>query len=678
MRGITGLGTPIAILALVALPFAVRASEDGGTQSPFATGAGNRALAMGGAYTALADDPSAPGWNPAGLGRLDRRALQAARASLYGLDTTEEYASFGWPSWRWGAVALAVRRLGTEAIERRDDRNLLLGEFDASEMEIGLAWGRTVGEAWCLGGGVKVARQEIDGRSDNGFGADLGVLVRPGPALGYDSAWLRRMTVGLSARNVIAPSIRLDEASVSEPTEVRAGVAYVQELPGGRSLQMAADVATAHHVGASLRAGLELSPHPLLALRGGWNGRGLTAGAGIRWRDNSFDYVLEDNPIEVVHRFGVTLAFGPTVADSRAAARAAEEAEFGRRLDEIFATREEARFRELLERGRGLLAEQRLDEAADAAASARALHPDDPRPRALEAACLAAQAAQRHLGGELADALILYGRALVLTPEDADIAGAAQRCREESDLRQERTVRIRGLYGEALDAFAAGDLLRARERLQAMREIAPEDADGQTLLVRTEAAIVTRVAELVQQARQATTDGRFREAEDRLAAARSLDASDSALGAATERLRRAVREAESRATSLAAATDSSGTPKAGGPTVAAPTLSRKKQREIADLYLRGVEAAQGGRSEDAIRYWELVWGSDPAYESVAEFLKREYLLRGLDSFSHGALDEAIRTWEKAREVDPTDERTQGYLARAREQRDRSRQILGDR
>ena len=107
----------------------------------------------------------------------------------------------------------------------------------------------------------------------------------------------------------------------------------------------------------------------------------------------------------------------------------------------------------------------------------------------------------------------------------------------------------------------------------------------------------------------------------------------------------------------------------------APALSRKRQREIADLYRRGIEAIEAERPDDAVRYWELVWSASPEYENVAEFLKREYLLRGLEAFSHGRFDEAILVWEKARDVDPTDQRTLGYLSRAQEQLARSREIL---
>jgi len=52
-------------------------------------------------------------------------------------------------------------------------------------------------------------------------------------------------------------------------------------------------------------------------------------------------------------------------------------------------------------------------------------------------------------------------------------------------------------------------------------------------------------------------------------------------------------------------------------------------------------------------------------------------MRGLESFSRGDLQRAVAQWEKALEVDPTDERTVGYLARAREQLARAREILGE-
>ena len=46
-------------------------------------GAGARPTAMGGAYTALADDANALYWNPAGLVRLEKREFSASHAEMF-------------------------------------------------------------------------------------------------------------------------------------------------------------------------------------------------------------------------------------------------------------------------------------------------------------------------------------------------------------------------------------------------------------------------------------------------------------------------------------------------------------------------------------------------------------------------------------------------------------------
>ena len=66
----------------------------------------------------------------------------------------------------------------------------------------------------------------------------------------------------------------------------------------------------------------------------------------------------------------------------------------------------------------------------------------------------------------------------------------------------------------------------------------------------------------------------------------------------------------------------------------------------------------------------------PDYREVAGYLKREYLTRGMEAFAAGRLDDAMAQWERVLRIDPTDERARGYMARAQEQRARSREILG--
>jgi tetratricopeptide (TPR) repeat protein len=107
-------------------------------------------------------------------------------------------------------------------------------------------------------------------------------------------------------------------------------------------------------------------------------------------------------------------------------------------------------------------------------------------------------------------------------------------------------------------------------------------------------------------------------------------------------------------------------------------LSDDQRREAERLYTRGVAAMKDNRTEEAIRYFELVWSIDPRHKGAVEYLKREYLMRGMEFFADGRLAEAVAVWEEALRVDPDDKRVHGYLTRAREQMERTKQILGSR
>lgn len=670
-----------ASAALAGTPFPTASAEeaDGGTESVFANGAGNRALALGGAFTAVADDATAPAWNPAGLARLERQEFVASHASLYGLDVTEQHASLAWPSWRWGTGAVSVRRIGVDAIERRDPRNQRLDDFNNSDLEVALAYGRKVGAAWHLGATAKMHRQSIAGFSDMGIGLDLGVLVEPGLALGREGSWARRLTMGLAVLNAVPPTIRLDRADVADPVSLRVGTAYRTPLLSQGWILAAADLEKAADTAVDPHFGLEIAPHPLLALRAGWNGDHFTAGTGLSWNLYRFDYVYEDNPIDPVHRFGVSIAFGATTAEAHAAARDADEESFRRRLEASFDRRRDERVTELLAHGRELLEDDRLDEVGPVVETIRALAPDDRRVASLEADLFARRAGTAEGAEEFTQAAILWSRVLAVHPDDLEAAAGRDRCRLESDRRAERTARIRELFATALDAFAAGDFPAARTHLEEILQLAPGDTEAQDMLARTESALASRVSSLLEQASRALDRGDTIAAADALTEARSLDPTAGGLAALESRRDRIERDRRLAATAARVKRVVAPTPAtdAPAPAVKPPALSRKKQRELADLYRNGMEAMREERPDDALRYWELVWMADPGYQNVAEFLKREYLLRGLESFSRGGLDEAIRLWEKARDVDPADEKTLGYLSRAREQLSRSNEILGE-
>ncbi len=90
-------------------------------------GAGARALAMGGAFTGVADDASAEYWNPAALAFLDEYQFQTMYAPL-SLGTKLYDLSFVAPLGpRWGAVGVSDFLLRSDGFQGRDDLNLVSG-----------------------------------------------------------------------------------------------------------------------------------------------------------------------------------------------------------------------------------------------------------------------------------------------------------------------------------------------------------------------------------------------------------------------------------------------------------------------------------------------------------------------------------------------------------------------
>ncbi len=649
-------------LSTVAPAMIAEAAEDGGTRSIFASGAGNRALALGGAFVGLADDASAMVWNPAGLGIRQRLEVQATYAGYTDLGSQQDFVSIVLPSWRWGAAGLSILHYGIDGIERRDERNVLLsGDLSDSQTEIALGFGRSLSEALSVGGTVKLQRQSLAGFSASGLGLDAGVLVRAGALLRSRSEWVNRLTWGLSVRNLVQPSLRLDQESVPDPAVFRAGFGFRSPAPGGRSAVILLDLEKSAGVATRLHAGLEFQVHSLLGLRAGLNSGRLSAGTAVAWRGFSVDYTFEDADVTGVHRFGISRALGLTVSEQREAASQEREADLQARLDDAFQKRQAKQVEDLLARVAASQSRGEHEEALDLLETIELLYPGQPDLPALQASSLRGRGAKLEEVSDFAAAALAYSRALAIAPGDSIAAAGLRRCREASDRRAARSETIRRRFAEASDAFAADSLRKARIGFAGILAVDPKDAEAALMLRRTEQAIAGRVAGLLKQARQSIDARLLDDAEHLLTEARNLDPQEEGI--------REVASSLSRAR----------TAKAGTAVVKSekPPPTAAQDREVEDLYRGGQIAMQERRMDDALRYWELVWSMRPGYKSVDEFLKREYLMRGMEFFASGKLEDAVGSWQRVLEVDPKDSRAAGYIARARTQLARTREILGE-
>jgi long-subunit fatty acid transport protein len=145
------------------------------------TGAGPRAAGMGGAFSALADDASAPFWNPAGLVRSQGQGLLA---SLQPLSLDRRQASLAYALNVRGELAfgLAWQHVRAGELVARAGDGAPLGGIEDGENAYQVAVARALGKRAALGLGLKVLRHAIDtpqtGRSTGrGSGFDLGVQV---------------------------------------------------------------------------------------------------------------------------------------------------------------------------------------------------------------------------------------------------------------------------------------------------------------------------------------------------------------------------------------------------------------------------------------------------------------------------------------------------------------------
>lgn len=638
----------ILLLALLLSAVSALAVDDGGGRSVFATGAGNRALGMGGAFGAVADDASAVIYNPAGLGRVQSKGFQATQTTLFGLGFNEQYASFVLPHWKYGTASLTWRRFGVDGIEQRDDRGFLLDDnLEDSETELSLGYGHAFLDGdLSLGGSLKFQRQSLAGYYGNGVGLDLGIWARPLTLVGVESGLARNLAAGFSVRNVIEPSIKLIQDNVPDPTAWRAGLAWDSKLSADIALIAAVDVEKTRDMDSRLHAGLEGRILDALALRVGTSDDKLTAGLGLSWRGLGVDYQYEDNHLGDIHRFGLEIRFGPTVEQSRQAAHDANEAAVAQRLEAAFAQRTAQEEDRLAQDINQALDKHQWDTALSLVSTMSVIQPEHEDLSEWNATCWRGLARNQEQAGDFTAAAISWRRVLAIKANDSQAQAGLTRIQAENDRRAEYSREYQARFNLALDAFAHDDLMAARDGFKTVLLIAPKDPDALVMLERTETALIHQNA-----------------ARQRLEI--ELEAANEARLSATS----SNQPDEQTAVATAALVHDE-------PAPAAP--SKDQLREINEYYRRGVVAMDHGRPGEAMRFWELVWAVDPDYEQVRQYLNREYLARGMEAYAGGSLNQAVASWEDALRVDPGDMRAQGYLERAQQQLSRLESINGNR
>ncbi|MDD2772834.1 MAG: PorV/PorQ family protein [Elusimicrobiales bacterium] len=108
-------------------------------------GVGARAMAMGGAYTAIAEDASACYWNPAGLVQINKFSATFMRANYVG-DITYQYAAYAQRLNPYSVIGVSAMLTDIGSIDRTDTVGNRTGEFNPRDQAYSLTYSRAIVE----------------------------------------------------------------------------------------------------------------------------------------------------------------------------------------------------------------------------------------------------------------------------------------------------------------------------------------------------------------------------------------------------------------------------------------------------------------------------------------------------------------------------------------------------
>ena len=304
-------------------------------------GIGARAEALGGAFTAVADDPSALYWNPAGITQMNSLTVQFTNTAWF-VETQFNSLDLIVPLKSVSSALgfhLAMLDYGSNPV-RTVFRPEGTGEtYDAGDYVAGLYWAYDMTDRVAISLGVKYFHQRIWHVEGSAIGTDLSILFQT-PLKGLRLAGVIRNLgedFGLSGRDLTRVidvdgrkdqvynddnvPIQLATEAYSLPLLFRFGMAYKWTFNQKTSLQFMGNLNHPSDDVESVDLGVEGRLFNLVYLRAGYHSLfadyaadGLTLGAGLRYKilgqsTLTFDYSWSDwSVLSYVNRFSIGIS----------------------------------------------------------------------------------------------------------------------------------------------------------------------------------------------------------------------------------------------------------------------------------------------------------------------------------------------------------------------------------
>ena len=319
---------------------AQQTSKSGTTAAQFLKiGIGARAVGMGSAFAATANDITSIYWNPAGL-TYNKSNEALFNHTNWIADVGVDFAAFASYLEGFGTVGVSFTSINAidGMIVRTVEQPEGTGErFDAGGFSIGLSFARQLTENFSMGFNVKYIRESIWHESATGFAIDAGALykidvlneLRLGASISNFGSKMKmdgrdiqeiKQVGSTGTGNLIDTKVILEEWDI--PLTFRVGVAADVLKMEDHKITLGMDAVHPNDHTEYVNTGFEYGWNEIVFIRAGYASlfeekteKGLTLGVGLNYRIvNSvkviFDYAYQDlGRLENVHYFDIGVNF---------------------------------------------------------------------------------------------------------------------------------------------------------------------------------------------------------------------------------------------------------------------------------------------------------------------------------------------------------------------------------
>jgi long-subunit fatty acid transport protein len=282
------------------------AGESGSTTANFLNiGVGARAMGMGGAFTSIADDPSAVFWNPAGLRGIENGQAEFSHYSWY-QDVKVENLQLALPGKKFSFGA-GLTYLDFGEIQTYDEAGTPGEALSMHSLALAFSISTDITENISGGVTVKYIEQSFDLVKGTAIAGDIGMMARFGD-----------IRTGLAITN-FGSKVKFVEVKEDLPTAVRAGLSFRHF--NGRAL-FSFEGHAPFSGKSSFHQGIEFMVLEQLYARSGFayqtnalpgtSALSYNLGAGVTYGAGRFDYTFapsDDFGNDTVHNFSISLTW---------------------------------------------------------------------------------------------------------------------------------------------------------------------------------------------------------------------------------------------------------------------------------------------------------------------------------------------------------------------------------